>query len=131
MGLSRQTWEGHYSKHQNFRRSVAPTPSGQNFGWADPLRSRRKRRHSAADRLLNASPATANSAVRRHRNAPVVYNGRLSGGLSMSRRIALVLSLVLCVPALAQNRGGAQTQQAVPAAQAASQNAETAAREVA
>jgi len=48
----------------------------------------------------------------------------------MSRRIALVLSLVFCVPALAQNRGGAQTQ-AVPAAQPAAQNAESAGREVA
>src|SRR5437016_8184463 len=49
----------------------------------------------------------------------------------MSRRFAFVLLLVLCVPALAQNRGGAQTQQTVPATQPASQNAESAAREVA
>jgi len=49
----------------------------------------------------------------------------------MSRRIALVLLFALCVPTLAQNRGGAQTQQAVPAAQPVSQNAESATREVA
>src|SRR5437870_222509 len=49
---------------------------------------------------------------------------------SMSGRIAVVFLLVLGVPALAQNRGGAQTQ-AVPAAQPAAQNAESTTRQLA